>query len=144
MRLNSQGVEDLQRRYKPFLVVALVGFLVLALRTWHLQVIKGQEFSRLSKHNRIRIREIPASRGMILDRRGRILVDHRPSFEVFLVPEDVVDMEQTAEFLHRILRVTPEEVEKRLEANKHRPPFRPVRIQSDISRLHLALLETHK
>jgi penicillin-binding protein 2 len=79
MRLNSQGVEDLQRRYKPFLVVALIGFLVLALRTWHLQVIEGQEFSRLSKHNRIRIREIPASRGMILDRRRRILVDNRPT-----------------------------------------------------------------
>jgi penicillin-binding protein 2 len=144
MRLNSQGVEDLQRRYKPFLVAVLIGFLVLALRTWHLQVIEGQEFSRLSKHNRIRIREIPASRGMILDRRRRILVDNRPSFEVFLVPEDVVDMEKTTEFLQRILRITPEEIEKRLEANKHRPPFRPIRIQSDISRLHLALLETHK
>jgi len=144
MRLNSQGVEDLQRRYKPFLITALIAFMVLGLRAWHLQIIKGEEFSRLSKHNRIRIREIPASRGMILDRRGRILVDNRPSFEVLLVPEDIVDMEKTAEFLHRILKITPEDVGKRLEANKHRPPFKPVRIQSDISRLHLALLETHK
>ena len=79
-----------------------------------------------------------------MDRRGRILVDNRPSFEVFLVPEDIGDMEKTAEFLHRILKITPEEVGKRLEANKHRPPFKPVRIQSDVSRLHLALLETHK
>ncbi len=144
MRLVSQGVEDLQRRYKPFLIAALIGFLVLALRIWHLQIIKGEEFSRLSKHNRIRIREIPASRGMILDRRGRILVDNRPSFDVFLVPEDTGDRGKTAEFLHRILKITPEEVGKRLEANRERPPFRPVRVQSDVSRFHLALLETHK
>jgi len=143
MRLGSEGIEDLQRRYKVFLIVGLIGFLVLVLRMWHLQIIKGGEFSRLSKHNRIRIREIPASRGMILDRRGRILIDNRPSFEVLLVPEDIVDMKKTTEFLHRILQVTPQKVAKRLEANKHRPPFKPIRIQSDISRLHLALFKTH-
>ena len=144
MRLGSQGIEDLQRRYKLFLIVGLIGFLALGFRLWYLQIIKGEEFSRFSKHNRIRIREIPASRGMILDRRGRILIDNRPSFEVLLVPEDIVDMEKTTEFLHRILKITPEEVAKRLEANKHRPPFKPIRIQSDINRSHLALLKTHQ
>ena len=144
MRLGSQGIEDLQGRYKPFLIAGLIGFVVLGLRIWHLQIIKGEEFSRLSKHNRIRIREISASRGMILDRRGRILIDNRPSFEVLLVPEDIVDMEKTAEFLHRMLKVTPEKVEKRLEVNKRRPPFKPVRIQSDINRLQLALLKTRQ
>jgi len=144
MRLGSQGIEVFQRRYKPFLIAVLIGFLFLVLRTWHLQIIRGEEFSRLSKHNRIRIREIPASRGMILDRRGRIVVDNRPSFDVFLVQEDIGDMEKTAEFLHRLLKITPKELGKRLEANKDRPPFKPVRIQSDIGRLHLALLETHK
>ena len=126
------------------MIAALIGFMILGLRAWYLQIIKGQEFSRLSKHNRIRIREIPASRGMILDRRGRILVDNRPSFEVFLVPEDIVDMGKTIESLGGVLKVSPDEVGKKLEANKHRPPFKPIRIQSDISRLHLALLETHK
>ncbi len=144
MRLGSQGVEDLQGRYKPFLIIAFVGFLILGLRAWHLQIIKGEEFSRLSKHNRIRIREIPASRGMILDRKGKILVDNRPSFEVLLVPEDIVDMEKIAEFLHRMLKIPPQEIQQRLATKKHRPPFKPVRIQSDISTLHLALLETHK
>jgi penicillin-binding protein 2 len=144
MRLGSQGIEDLQRRYKLFFIAGLVGFFALGLRMWHLQIIKGEEFSRLSKHNRIRIREIPASRGMILDRRGRILIDNRPSFEVLLIPEDIEDMEKTTGFLHRILKVTPEEVQKRLETNKHRPPFKPIRIQSDISRSHLALLKTHQ
>jgi len=144
MRLDSHGAEDLQRRYKPFLIMTIIGFLVLGFRAWHLQIIKGKEFSRLSKHNRIRIREIPASRGMILDRKGRIVVDNRPSFEVLLIPEDIVDMGKITESLRRMLNIPPQEVEERLEANKRRPPFRPVRIQSDISRLHLALLETHK
>jgi penicillin-binding protein 2 len=144
MRLGSQGIEDLQRRYKLFLIAGLIGFLALGVRMWHLQIIKGEEFSRLSKHNRIRIREIPASRGMILDRKGRILIDNRPSFEVLLVPEDIEDMGKTTRFLHSILKVTPEDVGKRLEVNKHRPPFKPIRIQSDISRLHLALIKTHQ
>ncbi len=144
MKIGSQGTEDLKRRYRTFLAVGLLGFLVLGLRLWHLQIIGGEEFSRLSKHNRIRIREIPASRGMILDQRGRILVDNRPSFEVFLVPEDIVDIEKMAEFLYRILDIKPDEVNKKLEISNHRPPFKPVRIQSDINRFHLALLETHK
>jgi len=89
MELNSQRMEDFKGRYRYFVVFAGMAFFLILIYLWYLQVIKGSDFRRLSINNCIRIRENPASRGMILDRRGRTLAHNRPSFEVYVVPEDL-------------------------------------------------------
>jgi penicillin-binding protein 2 len=89
MELNTQRMEEFKGRYKYLVAFVGVAFLLLFIRLWHLQVIRGNEFIRLSENNRIRIRENPADRGMLLDRKGRLLAHNRPSFEVYLIPEDL-------------------------------------------------------
>ena len=80
MELNTQKMEDFKGRHKYFLVFLGFAFLLIFVRLWSLQVIKGAEFRRMSENNRIRIRENPADRGMLLDRKGRVLAHNRPSF----------------------------------------------------------------
>src|SRR3990170_1031335 len=89
MELNTQRMEDFKERYKYFVLFAGIAFLLLIITLWYLQVIRGSEYRRLSENNRIRIRENPADRGMLLDRKGRVLAHNRPSFEVSLIPEDL-------------------------------------------------------
>ena len=89
MELNTQRMEDFKGRYKYLVVFVGLAFFLIFIRLWYLQVIKGSEFRRLSENNCIRLRENPADRGMLLDRKGRILAHNRPSFEVYLVPEDL-------------------------------------------------------
>src|SRR4030067_3312037 len=89
MELNTQRMEDFKGRYQFFRVFVLVAFLLIIVFLWYRQVIRGSELRRLSENNRIRIREQPADRGMLKDRKGRILAHNRPSFEVYLIPEDV-------------------------------------------------------
>ena len=89
VELNAQKMEDFQGRYKFFLAILVLAFIVLVIRLWQLEVIRGPEFLRLSENNRIRLRETRAERGMLLDHTGEILAHNRPYFEVSLVPEDV-------------------------------------------------------
>ncbi len=144
MRYASNQLDDLKSTY-PYLLIALSVFFVFVLsRLWYLQIIKGEEFTQLAKNNRIRIRRVPASRGMILDQNKRILVDNRPSFQVSLVPEDIDDIDRVASRMATILNPAPKEVKSRITRQNSRQPFHPVLIKGDISRKELAYLETQK
>jgi penicillin-binding protein 2 len=89
MELNTQRMEDFKERFRYLKLFVAGAFLLIFVYLWYLQVIKGSDLRQLSENNRIRIREMVADRGMLLDRKGQILAHNRPSFEVFLVPEDI-------------------------------------------------------
>jgi penicillin-binding protein 2 len=144
MKLSSNHVDDLRPRYRYFIIALSIFFVFLLSRIWYLQIIKGEDFSRLAKNNRVRIRRVPASRGMILDRSKRILVDNRPSFQVSLVPEDVDDVDGALSRMAAILNPNPKDVKSIITRQNRRQPFYPVLIKDDIPRNELAFLETHK
>ncbi|MEW6377549.1 MAG: penicillin-binding protein 2 [Thermodesulfobacteriota bacterium] len=144
MELNTQRMEDFKERYKYFVAFAGIAFFLLFIYLWYLQVIKGSEFRRLSENNRIRIRENPADRGMLLDRKGHVLAHNRPSFEVYLVPEDLKANPEVLIKVGKILNMAPNEIKERLQSQKRRPPFKPVKIKSDIDWNELALLESNR
>jgi penicillin-binding protein 2 len=142
--LNTQKMEELQGRQKYFIVFLSIAFLLLSVRLWYLQVIKGSELRRTSENNRIRIRENPADRGMLLDRKGRILAHNRPSFEVYLVPEDLGKSPEILERVGELLNMEQEDIRQRLLTQKRRPLFKPVKIKSDIDWEELARLEFNR
>jgi penicillin-binding protein 2 len=63
----------------------LGGFVLI----WRLKVVqldRGDEFVAKSTENYIKETRIPADRGQILDRKERLLVDNRASYDVWLTP----------------------------------------------------------
>ena len=81
---------EFRRRLTAAMAVVLVVFGVTLVRLWSLQITEGERYRSLSEHNRIRLKRVHATRGVILDRNGEVLVDNRPSFDLVLVPEDAV------------------------------------------------------
>jgi penicillin-binding protein 2 len=144
MELNTQRMEDFKDRYKYFFAFSVMAFSVLLISLWYFQVIKGSDFRQMSANNCIRIREDPATRGMILDRKGRLLALNRPSFEVYLVPEDLKENPEVLIRVGQMLNMNPEEIKEKLQTQKKRTPFRPVKIKSDIEWNELARLETNR
>jgi penicillin-binding protein 2 len=144
MELNTQRMEEFKGRFKYFAAFAGMAFLLIVIWLWSLQVFKGSEFRRLSENNRIRILENPADRGMLLDRKGRVLAQNRPSFEVCLVPEDLKANPEVLVKVGELLHMGEEEIKEKLQNIRRRPPFKPVKIKSDIDWHELALLETNR
>lgn len=64
----------------------LLGLLVLALNLYRLMVVRYEEFTALSIDNQFKDVRVRAPRGLIRDRRGEVLVDARPSLDVFITP----------------------------------------------------------
>lgn len=144
MELNAQRLEDFKERF-PYMRIFVAGaFLLLFVYLWYLQVIKGTELRQLSENNRIRIREIAADRGMLLDRRGRILAHNRPSFDVLLIPEDIQSNPEVLRKIGELLRLSEEEMNEKMKDLKRRQAFRPIRLKSDIDWESLAILESNR
>lgn len=85
-------------------VIALVlalAFAVITARLWHLQIVKGRDFKKLSYENRLRIEKVIAPRGIIYDRNGKPLVKNSPYYSVSLIPEmmEGADLGRVADLL---------------------------------------------
>lgn len=75
-------------RIRQMSVLFATGFVVVALRLFHLQVVRGSEFSQMSEINRTQAIFLKAPRGDFMDSQGRVFVRNRPSWSlVYSVPE---------------------------------------------------------
>jgi len=101
--LKSADTDWYRRRLNGTLVIVLTAFLVLGLRLFHLQVVQGEGYRRLSENNCIRLQNIDPPRGQILDRQRRLLVDNRPSFNLVMVPTPGVSMQEAEDALDATL-----------------------------------------
>jgi len=138
------SLEIFDRQLKKVTCVVLAVFGVLILRFWFLQVVNGSMYRTKSESNRIHLQDIPPFRGMILDRNGAVIVDNRPSYDLYVVPEEVHDVKALLESLSRLAGLEPTEIEEKLDEAPLRYPFRPVCIKRDLSRDELAKVETHR
>lgn len=77
--------------------VCLAVLLVLAGRLWMLQLTQWGSFVRQAAGNRTSITYAPAPRGLILDRKGKVLAANRPVWNVSIVPARFPTREDEAE-----------------------------------------------
>jgi penicillin-binding protein 2 len=138
-------VGEFRKRYKWMALFVVLVFTVLLGRMFQLQLVEHAHYSAIARENITKTLTLPATRGVIRDRSGRIVVTNRPSYDVFVTPRllgegDVariaelmgLSAEERAEFERR-LAVVPE----------HRRTHQ-IRFFTDIRRDQLAALETHE
>jgi penicillin-binding protein 2 len=99
-------------------------------RLWQIQIIRGREYRRASEENRIRLIRREAPRGVIYDRRGRILATSRRCLDIVVNPDAFRRQPRAVAELARILGENPATVAARLA--RERGPFRAITIASDV------------
>src|SRR6185436_17711840 len=129
---KQDGAPELRRRSQLLFIFIVVAFLGLITRLVFLQIVEGERYTFLSENNRIRIKRVPGTRGMIYDREGQLLVDSRPSFDLTFVPEDSESPETTLRLLARYLQRDESELLKTFEENKSRAAFDELVIGRDV------------
>lgn len=115
------------------LLVAAVWLMLLS-RLFYLQVVQGEAYRISAQRNSVRTYHVKATRGMILDHRGKILVDSRPSFDVSLVPNETEDLALTVERIARLTGRDDEELRERLGHPRGRARFQTLQVARDVGR----------
>ncbi|MBM2839330.1 MAG: peptidoglycan transpeptidase, partial [Deltaproteobacteria bacterium] len=138
---SREGVAGATTRLFTFSAIVVIGTIILLSRLWYLQILNGDAYRQKSENNRVRIRPVLAVRGMILDRFGKVMVDNRPAFDVFLLREDAGNLKEAIKNVSGVIKTRPEDIETSL---RRESPIRPVRIKRDIDRETLATLLTNR
>jgi penicillin-binding protein 2 len=132
------------RKYKWCKWLLILTIIILIIRLWDIQIMKGNDMRKLSEQNRIRIKKVIAPRGMIYDKAGRVLADTRPSFNMYITPEDIKDFNQTVDGLAKLINIDREDIIDKMKIASGFPPSFPVKIKSDISMDEVAKIEANR
>ena len=111
---------------------------LLAWRMHHLQVEKAESFRLIADENRINIRLIPNQRGEIYDRNGVKLAGNEASYKITMVAEDAGDINLILERLSKIIKLSPEDINRSKAELDRSAKFLPVTIVDRLDRDDIA------
>ena len=143
-QLSNSPTMDHRRSFLACSFCFVTAFAILLVRLAYFQLWSGEAFRNLSENNRIRVTEIHAPRGRILDANHEILVDNRPCFDVTVIPEEVQDYAALEETLARLSPLPPEVLKEKLVAIRKGVPFRSHVLWKDASWDTVAYLEANR
>ena len=142
--LKTVDSDWFKNRLTGMVVCGIAAFALLFARLIYLQVIQGEELRRLSENNCIRLQSISPSRGLIYDRKGALLVDNRPAFDLSIVVKDAKPLSETVGKLANYIQVPADELMDKIRKGRGAPSYKPIVLERDISREILAAVEVHR
>lgn len=138
-------VQNLSARVAVIHVIAFVLLTILGVRLYYLQIVKGDYYAEKAENQRIRLIPIPAPRGAIFDRNGKILVDSRSTYNITLANEPLkkIDVSERVPDYARGLSLEPQFVSERLNLIKKQPGFETMVLKENASIQDITWVESH-
>jgi penicillin-binding protein 2 len=138
-------------RVLAFAAVLAIALIVIVVRLADVQLVQGEAFASAARANQIQVIPVAAPRGLIVDRRGVVLVRSRPSFVCALIPSEIADIDKTLDTLAAVLNVPAAKLHHRLlhhhgknyenfEQVKTYEPYGPVILATDLTPAQTARL----
>src|SRR5689334_9585532 len=123
MRVYRDDQKFLQFRINAVLWGIVAVFVFLAGSFWFVQGVQAEKYRGLSEANALRENVIPAKRGLIMDRNGKIIADNQPAYALTvdrvvmkpLMKGDANHRTKIVSFLSGVLAVPPAEIEARFD-----------------------------
>ena len=144
--LSRTDVAEFRRRPRWLALATVLGFLIITVRLFVLQIVDADKYKALARENIIRKTTLATTRGVIRDRFGRVLAASRPSYNIYCVPSRL-DMDEVWPRLVSYMNLPAQEreaLEKRLKTLRAGPRKDwQILVKEDISRDLVAILETH-
>ena len=108
-------------------VQAAVG-LIVAGRMSYIAVADNEKYKLLAESNRVNLTIIPPRRGWFVDRYGKPIATNRADFRVDIIPDRLIDKEQTITTLAELLALTPDDLDRINRELKQAQGFQPVQV----------------
>lgn len=146
VRNKNRDNKIADRRLIVILGLFIIFFFVLFSRMLYLQFINHDHFLELSKRNILKENFLIPKRGLIVDRKDRIIADNRPMFYAIVVPEEIAgfrsDKKNSAEnFVNRVsefISLDEKQKNKLVVDILKTPMFKEVVIKTDLSEKELS------
>lgn len=143
-----ERLKDHSREAHTFKVRAVIAFVLVILlmgvllgRMYYLQVIEHDRYAAMSEDNRVQLKPVPPTRGLIYDRNGVLLADNRPSYSVTLLKEEVKNIDQTLLDLQALIPINEREIKRfKKRLKQRRRPFQSVPVRFRLTEEEIAAI----
>ncbi len=119
-------------------VIGIILLGTVVARLIQLQIYDHELFAEQSQGNRVRTEAVPPTRGLIFDRRGRVLAENLPAYQLELIPEQVPDLDDTLARLAGIGLIKEEDIPRFNGLSRSGPRFKPITLRFRLSEDEIA------
>ncbi|MEX0733096.1 MAG: penicillin-binding protein 2 [Steroidobacteraceae bacterium] len=146
VRIKDEALERRMFLERTLFAAGTVAILALLLsgRAFWLQVAQHAHYLELSQSNRARIEPLPANRGVIYDRAGRVIAENTPAYQLELVREEAGDLDVTLARLARFGLLEPDDIGRVRQLVLSRRSFEAVPILLQLDDEEVARYAVHR
>jgi penicillin-binding protein 2 len=130
-----------RRAWIGFLIISFFMLALLSRYLW-LQVYSFESFSTRSENNRVSVRPVVPNRGLIYDRRGRVIAENRPAYRLEITPEKVAGkgagVEAVLDELASLITISDDHRESFEKSRRHYRVFDSIPLKFDLSEREVA------
>ena len=98
----------------------------LAVAFWIFQIANHEKFREMAENNYMQRLPLPAPRGVLYDRDGKVLVDNQSASNIALVREQTKDIEHTLHVLALATGVDETALNEEVRRRRRDPSYRPI------------------
>ncbi len=145
--IKNRSVERKLIRNRLLLAMAGVIFLlgILISRFYFLQVIEHDNFVTLSDRNRIQVRPVAPTRGLIYDRNGILLADNRPTYRLSIIIERVDNIDTLFDDLRGLIAISQSDIDRFTKARRRgRAPYQAIPLKRDLTADEIAKISVNE
>ncbi|MDQ1316242.1 MAG: penicillin-binding protein 2, partial [Pseudomonadota bacterium] len=123
--------------------VALLAVALLA-RTFYLQIVQQENYIERAENNRISLVPTAPNRGLIVDRKGRILAENYSAYTLEITRAQMANLEQTLAELGKLIEIAPGQLRRfrRQLADSHE--FETVPLKNKLTDEEVAVLAANR
>ena len=144
LRNPQQERWDFQRRLRLLWLLATLLSLLLLCRLLWLQVISHAYYHTLAENNRVSIVPLVPSRGLILDRQGKVLAENNYSYTLEINPAQSADPELVIDQLATLLTITASDRKLFQKMRDETHGLAPVTIRSHLQEQEIARFSVNR
>lgn len=139
------GIGDFRERIRWMALVGIFGIGLLIARLFYVQIVDADRWTQMAEDNVLRRLDLPSTRGLIRDVRGRVIATNRPCYTVYVIPGyfRMENFPRLAEYL-ALSRDERDRLEARMRGAEGPRRYHQLLARADIDREALALIETHR
>jgi len=133
--LKNSAAEANQFRLRSAFAFICVLVALGGLGFWYfrLQVWEHDDYATRSEANRVKLRPVVPGRGLILDRKGRVLADNVPAYRIEVTPFEAGANDTWLPSLGKIIALSPEDIARFEDERRATRGYKPITLKLRVS-----------
>src|SRR3982750_824001 len=124
-------------------LIAIV-FATLAVGFWVFQIAQHDKYLEIAENQRLRRLPLPAPRGVLLDRDGKVLVENQSMHNIALVREQTKNIPEVLRTVAWAAGVDEQQLAEIVRRRRSEPSFRPIVLIENATRPQVAAIRARQ